>query len=268
MKKSLLILCMTLASVMHAQNPGYMGKHWMVYAITDIAAVFEQESAAVDNYESYAGVSLNPAKFRVGMFPGIGTEYTISKSVTMGANFRYVVLHNSIQYYNNNESNMNRPTLVYGGETRIQSMMYGGYLKFHPFYKKGVIAPIGRYHQFEIISGKQRISNGDYYTTDPELMDYLASLTSDGFSATDHTIVSDVSELGFPDISYAYFRYTFGGQTVIHDRYPVDLGMYINYPADLLAIAGSESSFYYSHSNEMLNSLAIGFTFRIGFFVL
>ena len=141
--------------------------------------------------------------------------------------------------------------------------------QFHPFNKRGVIAPIGRYHQFEIITGRQQISNGEYYTTDPDLMDYLASLTSDGFSATDHTIVSDVSELGFPDIPYAYLRYTFGGQTVIYDQFPIDFGMYLNYPANLLsASANTSTAYYYSHSNEMLNSLAIGFTFRIGFFVL
>lgn len=271
MKNILLTICTLIGSVLCAQNPGYMGKHWMVYAVTDFAAVLSGDNGSwvLDEYESYAGVSLNRTQFRVGLYPGIGTEYTISKSVTMGNSVRYMVLYNALDFYESYTNSTNELRPLYAGETRGQSIMYSGYLKFHPFKNRGVIAPIGRYHQFELITGKLKISNGDYYTTDPVLIEFLAEQTTySNFNYTDYTIESDISELGFGDINYAYLRYSFGGQTVVYDRYPIDLCMYITFPANLLANTNVRSSFYDAHYGEMLNTLTLGFTFRIGFFVL
>lgn len=261
-------LFVLLASVSWSQNPGYLGKHFNAYFLLEPSFALRSDlEYAYSPTQDYVG------QYGLEITPGFGAEYTVSKSVTMGLNFRFVsnkVMVNT--YYNTFESSIHPPTYI--GETLAKAMMTGIYAKFYSFNKRGFIAPVGKYHQLEILFGRSHLATYDNLTPNSDAMisDYDVYYIGNEYYLEDVVLKPTIEELGFDDkLMNIALRYTYGVETILFDKVPVEYGMYLGLPITYLQnrdYFGSETSqLNYDATNYsgIGSTMFLGLDFKVGF---
>jgi hypothetical protein len=197
----LIIALLFIIKAIHAQAPGYMGKKFALY------------------YEPAFFAGLNGAKwssFTVNLRHDISMDYTISRSLALGASFKYLATKLedvSIQKEVVIEDNFSLYTYIerFSGDVRLKSNFFSIYLKSFPFNKFGSISPVGKYRKYEIV-----FYVTTYETHDAHPVPY--------FYNVDKTI-NDVEELGYevknPSVALIY---SFGNQLLYYDKVFVNIG--------------------------------------------
>jgi len=259
-----------LAQIAPAQNPGYLGKHIQVFACLEPGISFARYNNTFSALEEYTGVPADLSNnYGLVLTPGFGIEGTVSKSLALGLNMHFFRVINPVYdlFYLPGEN----PDHLYIGETITKWNPLGFYLKFYPFKRKGVIAPVGQYHQFEVFTGKANVANGKYIVDDQESFEELVYYVYS--SPTEFPVMTtDVSTLGYPDFRVTGLRYTFGNEMVIADKIPLELGGTFTWCLEKV----DDNLFDYSQSGlllpmvdeQLVKSLVVGLTLKVGYWVL
>lgn len=255
-----------------AQSPGYMGKKFIVKVELLTTPTFYKLND-INGYETYENVtSING--FGFSFTPSVGIEYVIGKGASAGIALRTSSLKMPMNYYElgsgYDEELEEYYTLGFVGETKLKTKMTSIYLKFYPHKKRGSIAPLGRFHQFELIVGGTTYQNGEVIITNQT--DPNAQLVGAG-DYQNYILYDDINELSFEEkIPIQMLKYAYGYETIIKDKIPIEMSMQIAFSvaksfAELTGNVVSYKSYgeflFYENLNDRF-SRSLNITFNIG----
>lgn len=272
MKRTIFLSIFALvAKAMLAQSPGYMGKHFQVYAALEptfqIRPMEHEWEYYLDNYP----VTTEYGKFGVGVNPAFGIEATLNKTFVAGVDIRFASSKAPIHMYYNETLDEDSPP-AYFGEAKFKGMFTGFYMKIYSHRKHGFLAPIGRYHQFEFITGKGHMEASGYSTLDYYDLEY--QMYYDEYNASDFTPQTSIEPLQRDPFKMGTIRYTFGSETVLFNNFPTDFGIQVTLPPSFWNQVYSDYSaprglldYNYQVQQSMFASTFVGFTMRFGYFV-
>lgn len=181
---------------LHAQAPGYMGKHLSFY------------------YEPAFFPGLNGSEFNsftINLRHDISVDYVISRGTAIGASYQYLAtrMDDAILFPKVGDD------LYFSGDIGLHASMVGIYIKLFSYRKHGSIAPEGHYNKLELL----------FYTA------HVHQISADSALLADYAYgpsTNDFSDLGYPDIFHqGAFIYTFGTQLLHFDK------MYISAAAQI-----------------------------------
>ncbi len=269
MKRNLLNLFFVLIALNGiTQNPGYMGSKWVVYGSTAISPALNNRYLDLDREgnSSVSNVSIN-ARF------DISTDYTLSKAVVFGGSVKHITTNIPYAYYTVDLNNAISPYDVasYFGDVKLNANFASLYIKFYPFGRRGVIAPVGNYNKFELIigmiGGKTGGWSSDFY--DPELSRY----NNNGESL----ILPEFSDLNYQlDEKVVGLVYTFGNSWAFTDKLLFDFSTQFGWligsnifsdisPSDNSGEA--ESTYEQQAIDRVQGAFLMNFNFGIGYFI-
>lgn len=261
---AIFVIAQLSAVQLRAQNPGFEGKHLSVYGMYD-ASFALRTVASIYTYGDH-GVEPSVGAYGVEVTPGLGMEYTFSTSVTAGVNARFIKSEIPFSAFYRSENI--RDLQAYCGETISSGIFMGIYLKYYRFEKKGMLAPVGRYHQFELITGTSEYQTGKVYSQDRELLqDFM-----DDYPVVPYHITDNVESLDLGRYRQTFVRYTVGEETVVFNNVPIDLGIQFSLPA---AVLTGFTSFRYNNYEQVLyenllfgtySAFMLGITTKVGLF--
>ncbi|MBX7050049.1 MAG: hypothetical protein K1X40_12815 [Chitinophagales bacterium] len=277
MKRIILALCsLAISASAIAQVPGYMGKRLQIYASVEPTFDFRYITDGLDYYLQQPEVTIPTeyGNYGIGVTPGVGIEYTLNNTFVMGADVKWKQAKAQLHMYYNTASN---PDIPYGylGEGKISGMLTGFYFKIYSHRKHGYIAPIGRYHQFEILTGKFSMQESGYSSTDFYAVDYQEYYSNLSLQASELTPVASLSQLNFDPHRISYLRYVFGGETVLFDKVPADIGIQFAMPLSFVQYGDYDNGidkggydYAYTVRKSMNGAMAVGIVMRFGIFAI
>ncbi len=247
------------------QNPGYMGSKWVVYGSTALSPALNKRFLDLDSEgnSSVSNVGIN-ARF------DISTDYTLSKIVAIGASVKHITTNIPYAYYTVNLNSNISPYEVasYYGDVNLQANFASFYLKFFPFGRRGVIAPVGNYNKFELmvgmIGGKTGGWSSDIY--DPSLIHY----SNNGESL----VLPEFSDLNYQlDEKVFGLIYTFGNTWAFTEKLLFDFSTQFGWvigSSDISADGnyGEGETTYEQHAiDRVQGTFLMNFNFGIGYFI-
>lgn len=260
----IIMLLLTLSTVAVAQIPGYGGKRFSVNAGMGITPAFY--NWVYDN-KDYEGISSLPG-IGLNVTPQIGAEFVLTKGAMIGGSLMMNSLNKPIDYF---EDSLNGYSDYdahgYFGETKVKSKYWSVYFKFYRYEKRGVIAPIGRFHQLEFIKGSSTVENGDVVVTN--YADLIQYLENDNYAYYDSFYMkSDVSQLGFTNpIKQIYLKYAYGYETVLFDKLATTLSVQVSYPFSQFITSDDNNSYEHERFESVIRDRAwgaLGFSMNLG----
>ncbi len=250
------------------QNPGYMGSKWVVYGSTALSPALNKRYLEVDQEgnSSVSNIGIN-ARF------DISTDYTLSKIVAIGGSVKHITTNIPYAYYTVDLNSNISPYDVasYFGDVKLNANFASFYLKFYPFGRRGVIAPIGNYNKFELMVGMIGGSTGGWSSDayDSELLRYF----EDGVSL----ILPEFEDLNYQlDESVFGLIYTFGNTWAFTDKLLFDFSTQFGWivqssifaEGDLKRNIGDNEFDYESNATDRIQgSFLMNFNFGIGYFI-
>ena len=272
MKRTILLSIFALAAkAIFAQSPGYMGKHFQVYAALEPTFQWRPMDSEWEYYSENYSVPTEYGKYGVGVNPAFGLEATLNKTFVAGVDLRFASTKAPIHMYYNERTNDDSP-FAYFGESKFKGMFYGFYMKVYSHRKHGFLAPIGRYHQFEYITGKGQMEASGYTTLDYYDLEYQKYYGE--YNASDFIPQTSIEALQFDPFKMGTFRYTFGSETVLFNIFPADFGIQFTFPPsfwkdayDDYTLGNGIIDYNEQVQDCMTASTWIGFTMRLGYFV-
>lgn len=258
-----------LSTHAHAQNPGYAGQHVLVYGIFEPSANLMSYDYINPNVYYFSDIfadQLEVSDLYTYTNPiGLGLDITLSKSISVGANFRYINIKMPLNVYYLQVDGEDAYDFAYVGETRLTGALYGIYLKKYAFNKHGSIAPIGRYTKYEWIFGTPQSEGYGFAITEDEGIDYYLS--------TDK-LVSDYSLVNIIDSKTLLFRFTWGSQHVYFNKMVLDIGLFGTLSVPVLLSYSDMfdlNDAYYTgapmHMDGLVKAMRLGININPGIFV-
>ena len=269
MKHTIIFLSFVLIGVCcFTQTPGYQGYKWAVYGSTGLSPAFNGDYLQDDleDNSTHSRIGLN-ARFDVS------TDYTLNKVVVAGGSFKHITTNIPYAYYTVALESPLSPfdAASYLGDIKLNANFGSFYLKFFPFERKGVIAPIGHYNKFEFIFGMVKGSTGgwssDFY--DPDIEAY--------HSNGETLILPEFEDLNYQlDERIMGFIYTFGNTWAFTDKlifdFSTQFGWLIgsDFMSDIVPEGNSgDSEYYYEQDaiNRLQGAFLMNFNFGVGYFL-
>ncbi len=255
----------------NAQVPGYAGKRFSVNAEMDMTPALYKINYNTDQHLDL----LDFPNLGVHLTTCVGMEYVLSKKTVAGVNYKFNSLKTPIMavfgepVYNDYDPVYN----AYFGDGKIKNNYWGFYFKFYRYSSRGTIAPIGRFHQLELITGKGRLETGDYVVTDYGVYSENVNDFSYMYNYGDIVLLKEtVEEVGIEtEVKQMYLKYAYGQETVWFDKLIVSMSVqgtlalssYFNamYEADKNGGIGYAE---YAEDVRVRSYGGVGFTINIG----
>lgn len=277
MRNTILSICLLAAGfTAGAQNPGYLGKHLNVYAMMDPSFAWRYFDEEVDYYiEYYYFPATVDKQYGMEVTPGLGIEYTLGKTVTAGVSMRFLANKTPLTLLMNANLDEIAPP-AYVGETNVKGTYTGFYLKFYSFRRDGFIAPVGKYHQFEFITGKSHfetleggVTNG---YTQPDVS-YMFYDIPGNYDFYDLDFTNAVEDLQYEPVRSNFLRYAYGAETVLFNKVPLDYSMFLTLPITRLSLDDYYDETGITDANDYnvkstASTMIIGLSLKVGFLVI
>lgn len=209
----------------NAQVPGYAGKRFSVNGEINTTPALYKINYNTDEHLDL----LDYPNLGVNLTTCLGLEYVLSKRTVAGINYKFNSLKNPLQVvfsdpvYNDSDPIYN----AYFGDSKIKNNYWGFYFKFYRYATRGTIAPIGRFHQLELITGKGRMETGDFVVTDYATFSENANDFSYLYDYGDIVVLkATVEEVGLDtEVKQMYLKYAYGQETVWFDKLIVTMSV-------------------------------------------
>ncbi|MBK7038225.1 MAG: hypothetical protein IPH42_18330 [Bacteroidetes bacterium] len=248
------------------QNPGYMGSKWVVYGSTALSPALNKRYLELDQ----EGNSTAP-NIGVNVRFDISTDFTLSKIVAIGGSVKHITTKIPYAYYsvdlNTDLSNFDEAS--YFGDVTLNANFASFYLKFYPFGRRGVIAPVGNYNKFELMVGMIGGSTGGWSsdTYDPTISRY--------YEYGESLILPTFEDLNYQlDEKVFGLLYTFGNSWAFTEKLLFDFSTQFGWVIGSSDISsdgnyGEGETTYEQHAiDRVQGTFLMNFNFGIGYFIL
>ncbi len=265
-----MFVCIGFQSAM-AQVPGYAGKRFSVNAEINTTPALYKINYNTDEYLDL----LDYPNLGVNLTTCLGVEYVLSKRTVAGVNYKFNALNTPLQVVYSDPVYVDGDPIynAYFGDSKIKNTYWGYYFKFYRYSTRGTIAPIGRFHQLELITGKGRMETGDNVITEYALFSENANDFTYIYDYGDIVVLKDnVEAVGIDtEVKQLYLKYAYGQETVWFDKLAVSMSVqfslalssYLNfiYEADKNGGIG-----YTEYAEDVRNRSygGVGFTLNFG----
>ena len=166
----LVIFLLSSGSSFSQSAPGYMGKRLSVYFTPALGVSLQYD----EEKDLVPGINLRN---------DFSADYAFSKSIAAGFSVKLVKTKLNDAFYYQSYSGFSK---AYDGDVRLSGILYSVYIKNFNFNKRGYIAPVGFYSQWEFVygsvegSGTSGIAGSDYgyeYESDFEELEFDKTTT-------------------------------------------------------------------------------------------